>query len=85
MFDTRGGGGSDRLTEFTAPLDGSHHFVPSLEPLAALPTERAPQGARMLSKRVWWSTKASSTLPVGPLRCFAMRISAIPRSGDSAL
>ncbi len=39
----------------------------------------------MLAKRVWWSTKASCTSPVGPFRCLAMMISAVPLSGESGL
>ena len=34
---------------------------------------------------VYWFMNASRTVPVGPLRCFAMMISASPRASESGL
>src|SRR6185437_16403892 len=45
-----------------------------------------PASCARLAKRVDFLMKASFTVPVGPLRCLAMMISALPsRSGSSCL
>ena len=58
------------------------------------PDEPGPQGpgrgratlvGAMFSNSARWGRNASSALPVGPLRCLAMMISALPRSSDSWL
>ncbi len=43
------------------------------------------QTRAMFTKRVTWSRKASDVDPVGPLRCLATMISAVPFSADSRL
>src|ERR1700722_5960958 len=48
-------------------------------------TWQNPPPRAMLANRVGWSRKASLVVPVGPLRCLATMISAVPRSFDSWL